>query len=89
MKHLNTYTNDKGYRLFSVVSVGRKWTHGIWWEHPLKVTKVPNKLTEDWVVLTKTRSAKPTLVKMARQMYGRQSKMPRSLRKALFAREVL
>ena len=89
MKHLNTYTNDKGHRLFSVVSVGRKWTHGIWWEHPLKVSKVPNKLTDDLVVLTKTRSAKPTLVKMARQMYGRQSKMPRSLRNALFAKEVL
>ena len=87
MKHLNTYTNDKGYRLFSVVSVGRKWTHGIWWEHPLKVTKVPTSQTIQWKVLTKTRSAKPTLIKMARQMYGRQSKMPRSLRKALFVKE--
>jgi hypothetical protein len=88
MKHLNTYTNDKGHRLFSVVSVGRKWTHGIWWEHPLKVTKVPNKLTEGWEALTKTRSAIPTLKKMARVMYGRQSKMPKSIRKALFSKEV-
>jgi len=86
--HFQAYTNDKGYRLFSVVSVGRKWTHGIWWEHPLKVSKVPNKLTEDWTALTKTRSAKPTLIRMAREMYGRQSKMPKSIRKALFNKEV-
>jgi hypothetical protein len=38
----------------------------------------------EWIALTKTRSAKPTLVKMAREMYGRQSNMPRTLRKALF-----
>ena len=84
MQHFNTYTNDRGNRLFSVVSVGRKWTHGIWWEHPLKVSKVPNKLTMEWIALTKTKSAKPTLVRMAREMYGRQSNMPRTLRKALF-----
>tara|TARA_R110002012_G_scaffold56380_1_gene144424 strand:+ start:259 stop:528 length:270 start_codon:yes stop_codon:yes gene_type:complete len=88
MQHFNTYTNDKGYRLFSVVSVGRKWTHGIWWEHPLKVTRIPNKSTFDWEVLKKTRSAVPTLRKMARVMYGRQSNMPKSIRKALFSKEV-
>tara|TARA_R110002126_G_scaffold89232_3_gene213320 strand:- start:341 stop:610 length:270 start_codon:yes stop_codon:yes gene_type:complete len=84
MQHFNTYTNDRGNRLFSVVSVGRKWTHGIWWEHPLKVSTVPNNITDEWEALTKTRSAKPTLVRMAREMYGRQSNMPKTLRKALF-----
>ena len=77
-----TYTNDRGNRLFMVVSVGRKWTHGIWFEQPLKVSRVPNKVTYTWK--DQDGNAIPTLQKMARAMYKRQSKMPKSLRKALF-----
>ena len=77
-----TYTNDRGNRLFMVVSVGRKWTHGIWFEHPIKVSRVPNKVTCTWKDLDG--NAIPTLQRMAKAMYKRQSKMPKSLRKALF-----
>jgi hypothetical protein len=81
-----TYTNDRGNRLFMVVSVGRKWTHGIWFEHPLTVSRVPNKVTYTWEDLDG--NAIPTLQRMARAMYKRQNKMPKSLRKALFNKNV-
>ena len=77
-----TYTNDRGNRLFMVVSVGRKWTRGIWFEFPIKVSRVPNKVTVTWSDLDG--NAIPTLQRMAKAMYGRKSKMPKSLRKAIF-----
>ena len=75
-------TNSRGHRLFLVVSVGRKWTQGIWFEHPLTVSRVQNKVVVTWKDLDG--NAIPTLKRMARAMYKRQSKMPKSLRKALF-----
>ena len=77
-----TYTNDRGNRLFMVVSVGRKWTQGIWFEQPVKVSRVSNKVMVQWNDLDG--NAIPTLQRMAVAMYGRKSKMPKSLRKAIF-----
>ena len=82
---------DTGYRLFWVVSVGRKWTHGVWYTQPLKVTRVSNKVTYVWQTPKNPcffraieGDSIPHLQKMARAMYKRQTKMPKSLRKALF-----
>jgi len=83
------YTNERGNRLFWVVSVGSKWTLGIWFEQPLKLSRVSNKVTYTWKAQGSLPTdlevnAIPMLQGMAKAMYKRQSKMPKSLRKALF-----
>jgi hypothetical protein len=86
MNQLKQAHTNRGHRLFWVVSVGRKWTRGIWFEHPIKVSRVPTKVTYTWKDLDG--NAIPTLQRMARAMYKRQSKMPKSVRKALFYNDI-
>jgi len=81
------YTNDKGNRLFTCTKVGRKWVTGIWWEYPIKLSKIPLSL---YATFTDCGSGNAVATMRLREMaifgYGSKKELPVGLKRELFGR---
>ena len=83
-KVINHHTNE-GWRVALVTNIGRKWTHLIYYEYPIRVKRVLN--TEPLKHLTQydtprgMRYAVKTVKRMAKEYYIKENNIPKSVRK--------
>jgi len=81
---INHHTKE-GWRCALVIKEGHKWTHLVYYEHPVRVRKVLN--TEPLKHLTqydtprRMKYAVKTVHKMARQFYIKENRIPKSIKK--------
>jgi hypothetical protein len=85
-KVIDHHTNQ-GHRVALIVKEGRKWTHLVYYEYPIRVKKVLNKEDRYWKHLTKYDTprgmnyAVKTVHKMAKAYYGKEKNIPKSVKK--------
>ena len=83
-KVINHHTNE-GWRTALVIKVGRKWTHLVYYEHPIRIKRVLN--TEPLKHLTgydqprNMKYAVKTVHRMARAYYLTERNIPKSVKK--------
>tara|TARA_R100001244_G_scaffold49527_2_gene43727 strand:+ start:1303 stop:1557 length:255 start_codon:yes stop_codon:yes gene_type:complete len=78
------YTNDKGNRLFTCTKVGRKWVTGVWWEYPVRLTKISVTLYQTFRDIDKQKAGSKMIKSMAVKSHGSRKNLPTALKKALY-----
>jgi len=71
---INHHTNE-GWRTALVIKVGRKWTHLVYYEHPIRIKKVLNDQPRNMKYAVKT------VHRMARAYYLTERNIPKSIKK--------
>mgnify|MGYP001036851964 FL=1 len=78
---------DQGHRVALIFKQGRKWTHLVYYDYPIRVRKVLNNEERYWKHLTKYDTSKgmkyaiKKVREMAREYYGLERNIPKSLKK--------
>lgn len=78
---------DQGHRVALIFKQGRKWTHLVYYDYPIRVRKVLNNEERYWKHLTKYDTPKgmkyaiKKVREMAREYYGLERNIPKSLKK--------
>jgi hypothetical protein len=67
-----------------LVTTGRKWTHIILVDHPIRIVRVLNKEQDNMEVMNyKVSKATRVIKRMAQSYYGTMRKAPKNVRKVL------
>ena len=81
---INHHTKE-GWRVALEVSRGSKWSHVVYYEHPIKVRKILNTTPvvhlERYDTPKQMKYAVKTVHKMAKEYYIKENKIPKSIKK--------
>ena len=83
-KVINHHTKE-GWRCALQINKGSKWTHVVYYEHPIRVRKILNDTPivhlEQYDTPKQMKYAVKTVHKMAKEFYRKENKIPKSVKK--------